>query len=123
MILNINKKIEARERRHRRVRKKIFGAPDRPRLNVFKSNTNIYVQIIDDLACRTLVSASSLDKGLAKEVKSGGNIEAAKRVGQLLARRALKANIKKVIFDRGGYIYHGKIKALAESAREAGLVF
>lgn len=123
MILNINKKIEARERRHRRVRKKIFGAPDRPRLNVFKSNTNIYVQIIDDLACRTLVSASSLDKELAKEVKSGGNIEAAKRVGQLLARRALKANIKKVIFDRGGYIYHGKIKALAESAREAGLVF
>ena len=123
MILNMNKKIKARERRHRRVRKKIFGTPDLPRLNVFKSNTNIYAQIIDDLASRTMVSASSLDKGLAKDIKTGGNIDAAKKVGQLLAKRALEANITKVVFDRGGYIYHGKVKALADSAREIGLVF
>lgn len=123
MILSVNKKVEARERRHHRVRKKVFGAPERPRLSIFKSNTNIYAQIIDDIACRTLVSASSLDKELAKEMKSGGDIEAAKIVGQLLARRALKANIKMVVFDRGGYIYHGRVKALADSAREGGLVF
>ncbi len=123
MILNMNKKIKARERRHRRVRKKIFGTPDVPRLNVFKSNTNIYAQIIDDLGSRTIVSASSLDKGLVNDIKTGGNIDAAKKVGQLLAKRALEANITKVVFDRGGYIYHGKIKALADSARETGLVF
>lgn len=123
MIVNMRKKIEARERRHHRVRKKIFGTLERPRLCIFKSNIYIYAQIIDDLACRTLASASSLDKELVKEIKSGGNMEAAKMVGQLLAKRALVANIKKVVFDRGGYIYHGKIKALAESAREAGLVF
>lgn len=122
MILNMNKKTKARERRHRRVRKKIFGTPDLPRLNVFKSNTNIYAQIIDDLSSRTMVSASSLDKGLAKDIKTGGNIDAAKKVGQLLAKRAFEANITKVVFDRGGYIYHGKIKALADSARETGLV-
>jgi len=119
MILNMNKKSSARERRHRRVRKKIFGTPDLPRLNVFKSNTNIYAQIIDDLARRTIVSASSLDKGLVKDIKTGGNIDAAKKVGHLLAQRALEANITKVVFDRGGYIYHGKIKALAEPARVA----
>lgn len=123
MILNMKKKVEARERRHRRVRKTIFGTPERPRLCVFKSNTNIYAQIIDDIACRTLASASSLDKELVRKIKLGGNIEAAKMVGQLLAKRALMANVKKVVFDRGGYIYHGKIKVLAESAREAGLVF
>lgn len=123
MILNIKKKIEAKERRHRRVRKKVLGQQDRPRLNVFKSNRYIYAQIIDDLAGLTMVSASSLDKGFAKETKSRGNMEAARFVGQLLAKRALEANIKKVVFDRGGYIYHGKIKALAESAREGGLIF
>ena len=123
MILNMKKKTEGRERRHRRVRKKILGTPERPRLSVFKSNTNIYAQIIDDYSSRTIASASSVDKELAKEIESGCNIAAAKRVGELVAKRALKANITQVVFDRGGYIYHGKVKALAESAREAGLIF
>ena len=110
----------ARERRHKRVRTKISGTPECPRLNVYRSNTGIYAQIIDDVAAKTLVAASTLDK----EVKTkASNIEAAKEVGDLIAKRAIKAGIKTVVFDRGGYIYHGKIKALAEAAREAGLEF
>ena len=110
----------SRELRHKRVRTKISGTSDRPRLSVFRSNKGIYVQVIDDVAAKTLVSASTLDK----EVKTkASNIEAAKEVGELVAKRAIKAGIKTVVFDRGGYIYHGKVKALAEAAREAGLEF
>ena len=118
----INKKSRAvsREIRHERVREKIVGTPERPRLAVFRSNKGIYAQIIDDTNGRTLACASTLDN----EVKTkASNIEAAKEVGTLIAARATKANIKNVVFDRGGYIYHGKVKALAEAAREAGLEF
>ena len=110
----------SRDRRHARVRTKISGTADCPRLCVFRSNTGIYVQVIDDVAGKTLASASTLDK----EVKTkASNIEAAKEVGSLIAKRANKAGIKTVVFDRGGYQYHGKVKALAEAAREGGLEF
>jgi large subunit ribosomal protein L18 len=119
-VINKQARSESRELRHKRVRTKISGTAERPRLSVFRSNTGIYVQIIDDVAAKTLVSASTLDK----EVKTkASNIEAAKEVGTLVAKRAIKAGIKTVVFDRGGYIYHGKVKALAEAAREAGLEF
>ena len=119
-VINKQGRSESRELRHKRVRTKISGTAERPRLSVFRSNTGIYVQIIDDVAAKTLVSASTLDK----EVKTkASNIEAAKEVGTLVAKRAIKAGIKTVVFDRGGYIYHGKVKALAEAAREAGLEF
>jgi len=114
---------EARKARHRRVRKKITGTPERPRLNVFRSHKHIYAQIIDDYAGRTLVAASTLDRELRDKIKYGGNIEAAKQVGALIARRAIEKEIKKVVFDRGGYLYHGRVKALAEAAREGGLEF
>ena len=113
-MINKQARSESRELRHKRVRTKISGTAERPRLSVFRSNTGIYVQIIDDVAAKTLVSASTLDK----EVKTkASNIEAAKEVGTLVAKRAIKAGIKTVVFDRGGYIYHGKVKALAEAAR------
>ncbi len=119
MIKKINRK-EERQRRHTRVRNKISGTPERPRLCIFRSNNNLYVQVIDDVAANTLVSASTLDK----EVKEKhANKQAAKEVGALIAKRALEKNIKEVVFDRGGYIYHGVVKELAEAAREAGLVF
>ena len=119
MIKKIDRKAE-RERRHARVRNKVFGTADRPRLCVFRSNSNLYAQIIDDVAGNTLVQASTLDK----EVKTKlSNKEAAKEVGSLVAKRALEKNIKEVVFDRGGYIYHGVIKELAEAAREGGLTF
>ena len=106
--------------RHKRVRTKISGTAKCPRLCVFRSNKGIYAQIIDDVVAKTLVAASTLDK----EVKTkASNIEAAKEVGDLIAKRAIKAGVKTVVFDRGGYIYHGKVKALAEAAREAGLEF
>ena len=107
--------------RHERVRKNIFGTSTMPRLNVFRSNTGIYAQIIDDETKTTLVSASSLDKDL--KIKNGSNVEAAKVVGEALAKKATKAKITKVVFDRGGYLYHGRVKALAEAARENGLEF
>jgi large subunit ribosomal protein L18 len=111
---------ETRLVRHARVRKKISGTPERPRLSVYKSLTGIYAQIIDDVNGKTLVAASTLDK----EVKTkASNIEAAKEVGALVAKRATKAGIKTIVFDRGGYQYHGKVKALAEAAREGGLEF
>lgn len=113
----------ARQRRHRRVRVKISGTTERPRLNVFRSLTNIYAQVIDDTAGHTLVSASTLDKDLRGTVEGKSKIEAAKLVGALVARRAQDAGIKQVIFDRGGYKYHGRIKAVADGAREAGLEF
>jgi len=119
MVSNTNRKL-ARDRRHKRVRNKISGTPERPRLCVFKSNSNITVQIIDDVAGNTLVQASTLDKEV-KEKHS--NIVAAKEVGTLIAKRATQKNIKEVVFDRGGYIYHGVVKELAEAAREGGLEF
>ncbi|GAB6934788.1 MAG: 50S ribosomal protein L18 [Calditerricola sp.] len=114
---------ELRKKRHLRVRKKVFGTPERPRLNVFRSNKHIYAQIIDDLKGHTLVSASTLDKELRDQIENGGNVEAAAKVGALVAKRALAKGITKVVFDRGGYKYHGRVKALAEAAREAGLEF
>ena len=119
MITKTNRKME-RARRHARVRRKISGTAERPRLCVYRSNTNLYVQVIDDVAGNTLVSASTLDK----EVKTKyANKEAAKEVGALIAKRALEKNIKDVVFDRGGYIYHGVIKELADAARNGGLNF
>ncbi len=114
-------KEEARQRRHRRIKKKVYGTTDRPRLNVFKSLKHIYAQIIDDSAGGTIVSASSVDKEL--KLEAGSNIEAAKKVGALVAKRAVDKGIKKVAFDRGGYIYHGRVKALADATREKGLEF
>ncbi|MGB9716078.1 MAG: 50S ribosomal protein L18 [Thermodesulfovibrionales bacterium] len=116
-------KKEGRERRHKRIRKKVFGTPERLRLSVYRSLNHIYAQIIDDLKGHTLVSASSLDKEFRDNKSHKGNIETAKKVGRLLAQRALEKNIRKVVFDRGGYLYHGRIKALADAAREAGLEF
>ncbi len=109
-----------RLKRHKRVRKNISGTAERPRLNVFRSLNNIYAQIIDDTKGVTLVAASSLDKEFEGY---GGNIEAAKKVGMLVAEKAIAAGIKEVVFVRGGYVYHGRVAALAEGAREGGLVF
>ena len=119
MVKKTDRKME-RQRRHLRVRRKISGTAERPRLCVYRSNSNIYAQIIDDVAGNTLVSASTLDK----EVKTKhANKEAAKEVGALIAKRATDKKIVDVVFDRGGYIYHGVVKELAESAREGGLKF
>ena len=112
-------KNQERIRRHIRVRTKISGTPECPRLNVFRSNAHIHAQIIDDANGVTLVSASSVDMKL----ENGGNIEAAKAVGAEVAKRALEKNITNVVYDRGGYVYHGRVAALAEAAREAGLKF
>ncbi|MBP6137265.1 MAG: 50S ribosomal protein L18 [Clostridiaceae bacterium] len=112
-----------RRRRHARVRRHVHGTAERPRLNVFRSTSHIYAQIIDDVTHRTLVAASTLDPAIKSEIKYGGNIEAAKVVGKLIAERALEADIKTVVFDRGGYKYHGRVAALADAAREAGLSF
>jgi len=116
-------KNEARLRKHLRVRKKISGTPERPRLNVYRSLKNIYAQIIDDKSGRTLVAASTLDEAIKGKIQNGGNKEAAREVGKLIAQRALDKGITSVVFDRGGYIYHGRVKELAEGAREAGLNF
>lgn len=119
MVSKTNRKLE-RTRRHIRVRNKVSGTAERPRLCIYKSNSNIYAQIIDDVAGNTLVSASTLDK----EVKTkASNVEAAKEVGTLIAKRASSKNIKTVVYDRSGYIYHGIVKELAEAAREGGLEF
>ena len=112
---------EMRLERHSRIRKDLSGTADRPRLNVFRSNANITAQIIDDEAGKTLVSASTLEKDL--KIKNGGNVEAAKIIGAEIAKRAKKAKITKVVFDRGGYLYHGRVAALADAARENGLEF
>lgn len=111
----------ARVARHGRVRNKVSGTANMPRLNVFRSNSNIFAQIIDDESRVTLVSASSIDKEL--KLENGSNVEAAVKVGELLAKRAKDAKITNVIFDRGGYLYHGRVKALAEAARDNGLEF
>ena len=112
---------DMRQARHARVRAKVVGTKEVPRLNVFRSNNNIFAQIIDDENAVTLVSASSIDKEL--KLENGSNIEAAKKVGELIAKRAKKAKITKVTFDRGGYLYHGRVEVLAEAARENGLEF
>jgi len=112
---------EARLERHKRVRAKVSGTKDVPRLNVFRSAKHISVQIIDDETGKTLVSASTMDKDL--KITNGGNIEAAKQIGAEIAKRAKKAKITKVVFDRGGYEYHGRVEALADAARENGLEF
>ena len=109
-----------RMKRHTRVRGKISGTPERPRLNVYRSNANIYAQIIDDVNGATLVSASTVEKDFEGAT---GNCEAAKKVGQLIAERAKAKDIEEVVFDRGGYVYHGRVAALAEGAREGGLKF
>ncbi|MCB0112818.1 MAG: 50S ribosomal protein L18, partial [Caldilineaceae bacterium] len=113
----------SRQRRHARVRRRVEGTPARPRLNVFRSLTNIYAQVIDDAAGATLVSASSLEPGLNEMMSGKNKTEQAKAVGQVLAERAKEKGIDKVVFDRGGYRYHGRIKALADASREGGLEF
>ncbi|MFU0799775.1 MAG: 50S ribosomal protein L18 [Xylanivirga thermophila] len=122
MILKTSKN-EARQKRHARVRQKLSGTAERPRFNVFKSDKHIYVQIIDDVTGRTLVSASTIDPELKGKIADKTKTEAATLVGQLAAQRALDKQISKVVFDRGGYIYHGRIKAVADGARQAGLEF
>ncbi len=119
MVKKTDRKME-RNRRHLRVRTKISGTAERPRLCVYRSNTNLYVQIIDDVAANTIVSCSTLDKDIKTK---HANKEAAKEIGTMIAKKALEKNIKSVVFDRGGYIYHGVVKELAEAAREGGLEF
>ena len=119
MVSNVNKKA-MRMKRHVRVRGKVSGTSERPRLNVFRSNANIYAQIIDDVNGVTLVSANTLEKDFEG---AAGNCEAAKKVGLVLAERAKAKGIEEVVFDRGGYVYHGRVAALAEGAREGGLKF
>ncbi|MBZ5727007.1 MAG: 50S ribosomal protein L18 [Acidobacteriia bacterium] len=119
MIHKIEKK-EIRNRIHRRIRRKLRGTPERPRLAVFRSVAHIYAQVIDDTGGRTLASASSVDKGAKTK---GGNVAAAKAIGKLVAERAKEKGIKSVVFDRGGYQYHGRVKALADAARQGGLEF
>ncbi len=109
--------------RHKRVRKSVVGTPERPRLNVFRSTNHIYAQLIDDVNRVTLVSASTLDKEIKSSVEKTGNKEAARKVGELVAKRAIESGHKVVVFDRGGYIYHGRVQELAAGAREAGLEF
>ena len=120
-MINKTSRNEARRARHARIRNKVSGTGELPRLCVFRSLKNISVQIIDDEKGVTLVSASSQDKEL--KIKNGGNVEASKLVGALVAKKAKKAKISKVVFDRGGYLYHGRVKALADAARENGLEF
>ena len=114
---------DLRKRRHRRIRKRIYGSNEKPRMSIFRSLKNIYVQIIDDSVGKTLVSVSTLSEGFKEKKIKSNNIEAAKVLGKLVAEKAVDAGIKKVVFDRGGYLYHGRIRALAETARENGLEF
>ncbi|PJF22881.1 MAG: 50S ribosomal protein L18 [Phototrophicales bacterium] len=116
-------KVLGRQRRHKRVRGKIQGTAQRPRLNVFRSLSNITAQVIDDIAGKTLVSASTLEADIAKQIEGKNKVEAARVVGKIVAERAKTVGITSVVFDRGGYKYHGRVKALADGAREAGLDF
>ena len=122
-MINKANKNKVRVRKHVRVRKKISGTAACPRLDVFRSLSHIYAQIIDDEKGVTLVAASTLDKAIKDKIAFGGNVEAAKEVGKLVAEKAIEAGITEVVFDRGGYPYHGRVKALADSAREAGVKF
>jgi large subunit ribosomal protein L18 len=116
-------KNKARLKRHLRVRKKISGTTERPRLSVFRSSKHIYAQLIDDVKGVTIASASTVDKELASGIGNGGNVESARKVGELIAKRAKEKGFENVVFDRGGYLYHGRVQALADAAREAGLQF
>jgi large subunit ribosomal protein L18 len=116
-------KRQARKRSHKRIRNKVNGTAERPRLCVYRSLKQIYAQAIDDASGKTLASASSLEKEFSADGKGGGNVDAAKAVGNHIAKRLLEKGVDKVVFDRGGFIYHGRIKALADAAREAGLKF
>jgi large subunit ribosomal protein L18 len=122
-VIAWNAKCRGRERRHRRVRKKVFGVPGQPRLSVFKSRRHIYAQIINDVDGRTLVAASTLSKELARPGARVKKTEAAKAVGTLVAEKALAGGIRRVVFDRGGYPFHGRVKAVATAARDRGLQF
>jgi large subunit ribosomal protein L18 len=113
----------ARSKRKKRVRSRVIGTPERPRLNVFRSLKHIYAQAIEDTTGKTLASASSLSSELKGNLRYPGNVEAAKKVGELIAKKCLEKGIQKVVFDRSGYLYHGRIKALAEAARAGGLIF
>ena len=117
-----NSKITARAKRISRIRKNIFGTNDKPRLRVFKSNKHIYAQIIDDVLGKTIVAMSTIEKDFDKDSEKG-KIESAKKVGKIIAERAVAAGINKVVFDRGGYLYHGRVKSLSDGAREGGLKF
>ena len=121
--MSVRTKEQIRERIHRRIRKKVAGTPARPRLAVFRSQSHIYAQVINDDLGQTLCAASSLDKELRPQFKRGTNVAAAKAVGQLIATRAKEKGVELVVFDRGGFLYHGRVKALADAAREAGLKF
>jgi large subunit ribosomal protein L18 len=123
MAKAVEKKRSQRERRHRRVRTRVIGTQARPRLNVYRSLTGIYAQVIDDAEGRTLVSASTIDAEIQPQIEGKNKTEAAKIVGQVLAERARQAGVERVVFDRGGYRYHGRVAALAQGAREAGLDF
>lgn len=116
-------KEELRKKRHRRVRNRAIGTAEKPRLNVFRSLAHIYAQVVDDSTGQTMISASTVDKEIKGQVKSGGDIQAAKLVGGLVGKRAVEKGIEFVVFDRGGYQYHGRVAALADGAREAGLKF
>ncbi|MEK7288918.1 MAG: 50S ribosomal protein L18 [Planctomycetota bacterium] len=120
---NIKEKVRKRKRRHQRVRRKVIGSGERPRLSVFRSMKHIYCQIINDIDGTTLVSASTMSPEIRTQVKDGGNVMAAEIVGKKIAEEALKKGISKVVFDKGGYKYHGRVKALAESARKSNLSF
>jgi len=125
-MISKTSKDQTRQKVHTRIRKKILGTAERPRLNVYRSTNHIYVQVIDDAKGVTLVSAASVEKGKGlkgEKRPTGGNVGSAKEVGKLIAERAKEKGIQQVVFDRGGYLYHGRIKALAEAAREAGLKF
>lgn len=116
-------KNKIRLKRHLRIRKNLYGTLERPRLNVFRSSKHMYAQLIDDINHNALVSASTLDEELKGKFKNGGNVEAAKLVGEAIAKKAVAKGYKSVVFDRSGYLYHGRVKALADSARENGLQF
>ncbi len=114
---------DVRMNKHRRIRSRLSGTPEKPRLAVFRSNNHMYAQVIDDVAGNTIVSASTVQADVKKDLTKTNNVEAAKKLGEIIAKKALDNGIKTVVFDRGGYIYQGKVKALAEAAREAGLDF
>ena len=122
-MVNKKNRSEVRANKHRRIRSRLSGTPEQPRLAVFRSNNHMYAQIIDDDKQHTLVSASTLQKDVKAELEKTNNVEAAAYLGTVIAKRALEKGITTVVFDRGGYIYHGKVQALADAAREAGLNF
>ena len=122
-MINKESRNVIRQKKHLKIRNRFSGTTDRPRLAVYRSNNHVYAQIIDDTVGKTIVSASTNEKKIASELEKTNNVEAAAYVGKVIAERAIAANIKEVVFDRGGFIYTGKVKALAEAAREAGLVF